>query len=242
MRPMSEEKRPLPIAVDALSYPFVRFGWWLLIVLCAAGFLVLLAISTGINGRILISSRIILGALVLTGVVVRCYFTVIEHTLTDWGKETWQNASLNTEGLWGSMASLLGLACIAWAPLFVFGSVMGDDEEWRELACNVLAAVGCEYFCMGTLALVVFDNFSQVLPHRILPAIFKSGPAFMLAGAALVLVPMAFQVAWGALPSSMHVFVRALVATAPAAFFMIAHARLIGLLYVANRERIGWEG
>lgn len=239
---MSDEKRSLPIALDALSYPFVRFGWWALTILCAAGFLFLVAISTGMDGRILISGRIVFAAVALVAIVVRCYFTIIEHTLTGWGEESWQNSSLDTDGLWSSLLSLLGLALIAWAPVLVLGSMTDGFDEWQDVIYQALSAVGCEYFCMGTLSLVVFNNFSQVLPHRILPAIFRSGPAFMLAGAALALVPVAFEVAWDMLPDSMTTFVRGLIASAPAGFFMIAHARLIGLLYVANRERIGWEG
>lgn len=239
---MADEKRPLPIALDALSYPFVRFGWWALTVLCAAGFLFLVAISTGLDGHIRISSRIVFAALALVAVIVRCYFTIIEHTLTGWGKESWQSSSLDTDGLWSSLLSLLGLALIAWSPVLVLASVIEGSDEWPEVIHQALSAIGCEYFCMGTLALVVFNNFSQVLPHCILPAIFKSGPAFMIAGAALVLVPMAFEGAWDMLPDSMTAFLRGLLASGPAAFFMIAHARLIGLLYVAHRERIGWEG
>lgn len=239
---MSDEKRRLPIALDALSYPLVRFGWWLLMALCAACFLVLLAISTSGEGRILINGRIVFAAVALVGLVVRCYFTIIEHTLTDWGKALWQDTSVNTDGLWSSMLSLVGLACISWAPLLVLHYQTTNLGEWREIVFQGIAALGCEYFCMGTLALVVFDNFAQVLPHRVLPAIFKSGPAFMLGSAALVLVPMAFELTWGMLPPTMSVFARALSASTPTAFFMIVHARLIGLLYVANRERIGWEG
>jgi len=32
-----------------------------------------------------------------------------------------------------------------------------------------------------------------------------------------------------------------LIGSAVAAYFLIAHARLMGMLYLANRERIGWE-
>ena len=238
---MVEEKRPVPAVVDALCYPLVRISWFLLVVLCAAGFLVLVTVSTLQTGKVLISGRIIFAALVLIGVIVRCYFTIIEHTLIDWGKEAWQDASVDTDGLWSSMASLFGLACISWAPAMIVGYFIAPEVEWRELACQITAAFGCEYFCTGVLALVVFNNFSQVLPHHILPAIFKSGPAFMLCGAALVLVPMSFKTVWGMLPETQAVFLRALISSSVAAFFLIVHARLTGLLYVGNRERIGWE-
>jgi glucan phosphoethanolaminetransferase (alkaline phosphatase superfamily) len=229
----SAEKGPLSTLLAALA-------WWLLVVLCAAGFLVLLSIST-MGARTVISTRVIAAALVLIGLIVRCYFTIIEHTLTNWGKEAWQSQALNSEGLWSSMGSLLGLALLSWAPVFLVAHSMGASSEWLELACQITAALGCEYFCMGVLALVVFDNFTQIFPQHIIPALFKSGPAFMLAGAGLVLVPLAFETVWNVLPATQTVFVRALIASAVAAYFLIAHARLIGLLYVANRERIGWE-
>ncbi len=227
--------------LDALSFPFVRFGWWLLVVLCGTGFVALMALSTSVDGKVYLSTRIVFVALLLIGVIVRCYFTIIEHTLTNWGKEAWQEGSVNVEGLWGSMAALLGLACLSWMPAIVISYMMRTYEEWREMATQISFAIGCDYFCLGMLALVVFGNASQILPQHILPAMSKSGPAFMLAGAALVLVPLAFQVVWGLLPVTQAVFLRASIASAVAAFFLIVHARLIGLLYVANRGRLGWE-
>lgn len=238
---MSDEKHPVPAVVDALCYPLARISWFLLVVLCAAGFLVLVTMSTIQSGRVLISGRIIFAALALVGVVVRCYFTIIEHTLIGWGKEDWQNTALDTDGLWSSLLSMAGLACIAWVPVFAVGEIMSSYPEWRELACQIMAALGCEYFCMGTLALVVFNNFSQVLPQHILPAMMKSGASFMLCGAALVLVPMSFQTVWHLLPATQATFVRALIASSVSGYFLIAHARFMGLLYLSSRERIGWE-
>lgn len=238
---MSDEKHPVPAVVDALCYPLARISWFLLVVLCAAGFLVLVTMSTIQSGRVLISGRIIFAALALVGVVVRCYFTIIEHTLIGWGKEDWLNTALDTDGLWSSLLSMAGLACIAWVPVFAVGEIMSSYPEWRELACQIMAALGCEYFCMGTLALVVFNNFSQVLPQHILPAMMKSGASFMLCGAALVLVPMSFQTVWHLLPATQATFVRALIASSVSGYFLIAHARFMGLLYLSSRERIGWE-
>ncbi len=236
----SEEKRPLPAALDALSYPLVRFSWFLLVVLCAAGFLILVSLSSVTHGRGM-EGRIFVAALALVGVVVRCYFTIIEHTLIGWGKEGWQNTTLDTDGLWSSLLSMVGLACISWLPVAAVAYFVPPFQEWREVACQIMAALGCEYFCMGTLALVVFNNFTQVLPQHILPAMFKSGASFMLCGAALVLVPMSFQTVWHLVPATQATFVRALLASSVSAYFLIAHARFMALLYLKSRARIGWE-
>ncbi|MDB6006882.1 MAG: hypothetical protein JWR15_3869, partial [Prosthecobacter sp.] len=48
---MTEEKRPTPAVVEALRYPLARISWFFLVVLCAAGFLVLLKINSLTNGR-----------------------------------------------------------------------------------------------------------------------------------------------------------------------------------------------
>jgi hypothetical protein len=206
---MSEEKRPTPAVVDALCYPMARISWFLLVVLCAAGFLVLVKLSSLTNGRGM-EGRIFMAALALVGVIVRCYFTIIEHTLIGWGKEGWQNTTLDTDGLWSSLLSMAGLACISWLPAAAVSYSVPPSEVWREVACQIIGALGCEYFCMGTLALVVFNNFTQVLPQHILPAMVKSGASFMLCGAALVLVPMSFQTVWHLLPATQATFVRAL--------------------------------
>lgn len=201
----------------------------------------LVTISTLETGRVLISGRIIFAALALIGVIVRCYFTIIEHTLIGWGKEGWQTTTLDTDGLWTSLLSMVGLALISWLPVAAVSYFVPPHQMWRELACQLMAALGCEYFCMGALALVVFNNFTQVLPQHILPAMIKSGASFMLCGAALVLVPMSFQTVWHLVPASQATFVRALIASSVAGYFLIVHARLMGLLYLSSREKIGWE-
>ncbi|MCX6852031.1 MAG: hypothetical protein NTY98_24320 [Verrucomicrobia bacterium] len=217
-----------------------RISWFLLVVLCAAGFLVLVKLSSLTNGRGM-EARIFMAALALVGVIVRCYFTIIEHTLIGWGKEAWQNTTLDTDGLWSSLLSMVGLAFISWLPVAAVSYLVPPSQEWREAACQLMAAFGCEYFCMGTLALVVFNNFTQILPQHVLPAMIKSGASFMLCGAALVLVPLSFQTVWNLLPATQGTFVRALIASSASAYFLIAHARFMGLLYLASRERIGWE-
>src|SRR3569832_1226323 len=115
---MSEEKRPVPAVVDALSYPLVRLSWFLLVVLCAAGILLLLTISTLQSGKVLISGSNNFVALALVAVIVRCYFTTIEQTLIGWGKEGWQNTTMDTDDMWSSLLSMAGLACIAWVPVY----------------------------------------------------------------------------------------------------------------------------
>ncbi|MHB1079198.1 MAG: hypothetical protein ACYC67_07330 [Prosthecobacter sp.] len=217
-----------------------RISWFLLVVLCAAGFLVLVKLSSLTNGRGM-EGRIFMAALALVGVIVRCYFTIIEHTLIGWGKEAWQNTTLDTDGLWSSLLSMVGLAFISWLPVAAVSYFVPPSQEWREAACQLMAAFGCEYFCMGTLALVVFNNFTQILPQHVLPAMIKSGASFMLCGAALVLVPLSFQTVWNLLPATQGTFVRALIASSASAYFLIAHARFMGLLYLSSRARIGWE-
>jgi hypothetical protein len=238
----AKTQAPLPILLDALSHPFSRLMWWVMLVLCSAGFLIFLGVSMGAttDGRVVISGRLIFGALFLIGLVIRCYFTIIEHTLTDWGKEAWQHVTMNTDGLWSSIPSLLGLAGIAWLPAILVWQMV-SHEQASLLGSQLAAAFGCEYFCLGILALVVFDNFAMVMPQHIMPAMFRCGLLFLIAGPALTLVPLSFQIVWTMQSADQSAFLRAIIASSGAAFFLIAHARLMGLLYLANRERIGWQ-
>lgn len=221
------------MVLDALGHPFLRFGWLLLIVGCAVGLLALLSLGV-------ISTRILLCALFLAGLVVRCYFSVVENTLTGWGEEVWQSDGFRMEGLWENVMAVIGVAIISWLPTFAAGWALSENPVAQQIAVNAAAALGCEYFCMAILALVVFQNFSQTLPHRVLPAIFRCGASYMFAGLGLMLVPWSFQMVFdsfredGGLP-------RWIAASAIAAFFLIAHARLIGLIYMANRERLEWD-
>jgi len=228
----------LGIVADALSYPLLKkLSWWLLVVGCATAAVFLY--SSGLLTRNAQSGRMLFLVLFLLGLTVRCYFSVIENTLTGYGEEAWQSNQLRTDDLWSSMGTVALVALISWAPAVAAGFWLHHNEMALEPWLSVLGGLGCEYFTMAVIGTVVFGGMTGAMPQNVLPAIFRSGVSYGLGALGLLLIPWTFQ--W-TLPAFREYGIWGVViACAFSSYFLIVQARLAGLIYVANREKIGWD-
>jgi hypothetical protein len=226
------------IVADALTYPLLkRFLWWLIVIGCTTGGIFL--VSTGLSSRGVVSIRVLALALFLLGLAIRCYFSVIETTLTGYGEEEWQGSGLNTEDIWSSMGLVAGVALISWAPTLVVGYLLHQNQLEVEPWLSVVGALGCEYFSMAVIGLVVFGGITGAMPQNVFPAIFRSGASYGLGALGLMFIPWTFQ--W-TLPYFIQYGLWGIaIACAIASYFLIAQARLAALIYVAHREKIGWD-
>ena len=219
--------KALEIIRDGLTYPLMkRWTWWILV--------------TGSAALVFTVARGIYTIFFLFGVVVRCYFSVIETTLTGYGTQKWQGSGLNMEGLWGSVARALGVAALSWSPAIAAGIILLQHNQSPEPWFSILGAVGCEYFSMAALGTVAFGSFSGAWPHLVIPAVMRSGATYSLAALALMLVPWSFTWTVSILTSTFGMW-GVVLSCAVAAYFLIAQARITGLIYLANKEEIGWE-
>ena len=234
---MSEPKPPLSatarILLDAIAYPFRRLLWWLIMVGCYAGLMAVFYGNRVSGGRVFL-------IFALMGVIVRCYLTIIENTITGFGSEAWQDESLRTDGMYEDLGAMFGLMIISWSPMLLMWFFGPNDAVWLDPAITVLGGLGCEYFCMAVTGLVIMGGIQGAKPMLVLPAIYKSGGGYALSSMALMVVPLSFR--WGFHAVAAHSNVLAsLAGAAVAAFIVIMQARLIGLVYLENKERIGWE-
>ena len=234
---MSDPEAPRPalhrIAVDALSYPFVRFGWWVLMTGCACILMALLVVGGLSMGRMF-------GLMGMAALIVRCYLTVVENTITGFGLEAWQNDGIRTEGMYGDLASMLGIAACSWLPAFLAVWFIPPSCAWALPATTLLEALGCEYFCMAVMGLVVMGGTQGAVPSMVIPAITKSGNSYALASILLISVPWSFRTGFNTFGAG-HGVLPWIAAAGAAAFLLIMQARLVGLVYLENKERIGWE-
>jgi hypothetical protein len=99
-------------------------------------------------------------------------------------------------------------------------------------------AIGVLYFPMAMLGMVMHGHLGGAMPHRVLPAIFRSLPGYLLAVALFVVLLLI-----GVLKDSMASGVPLagfVITAAPSLYLLMAEGRLIGLLYRSKREEIGW--
>lgn len=247
--PAIQRTSPQRMLMDALSYPFMRFGWWLLVTVCGCLLMVLLlgfiprvsTSSVGSFGGIGNSSIYrVFFLLLMAGMIVRSYLSVIENTITGFGEEGWQDSGPRVEGMFADMGTMLGVAAGSWAPAVLATLLISPNEPWVSPVITLLAALGCEYFCMAVVGTVVMGGLQGANPRFVLPAIWRCGGSYALASLVLISVPWGFQTGLTAFEANGGLG-GWIAAAAAGAFVLLMQARLVGLIYLANKERIGWE-
>lgn len=220
---------------DALAHPLRKWGWWLLVAFC--GIIVLWLVPLVAQNRT--TDRVIYLIAILLAVIVRCYFSIIETTLTGYGSEPGHGSGLRMDEFWETLGRVAVAALIAWCPVGIAAAVLWSKELPLEPWLTILSALGCEYFPMALLGIVNFGGVHGAVPQVVIPAIFKCGPTYMFASLGLLLIPYSALWLYSAFPHGG--ILAAISAALIASYFLVTHARLVGQIYMTNRERLGWE-
>ncbi|MEZ0276059.1 MAG: hypothetical protein ACAH88_14220 [Roseimicrobium sp.] len=220
---------------DGLMHPWKKWLWWLLIAACVAALLwFALYFSPGRRG----GGRGMYAIAALLAIIVRCYFSVMETTLTGYGESPHEGSGLRMDEFWETLGRVVVAALIAWFPVALVALYLNQSSMPMEPWVSIFAALGCEYFPMALLGIVNFGGLRGAAPQVVLPAILKCGPIYMLSGLGLLLVPYSANWTYHAFPRGGAWAV--IAASSAAAYFLIAHARLTARIYLANSERLGW--
>lgn len=223
------------LLADALGHPLRKWTWWLVVTACGVGIfwlLNLMALNTRNNGRL----AFIVAA--FAAVIVRCYFSAMEDTITGYGEAVGESGPRMDE-FWETLWRVLGAAAMAWGPVGIAAIYLHSQEMALEPWTSILAALGCEYFPMALLGIVNFGGVHGAVPQEVIPGILRCGPFYMFASLGLLLVPYSALWIYPAFPGGG--IGASVAASAIAAYFLVAHARLVGRIYLVNRERLGWE-
>ena len=224
------------LIADALCHPWRKWGWWLLVTIC--GFLLFWALVLVLQGG-RGSGRVAFIAAAFAAVIVRCYFSAMENTITGYGEKPGEGSGLRMDEFWETLGRVVLAALVAWSPSAIAAIALHAQELPVEPWLSILGALGCEYFPMALLGIVNFGGVHGAMPQVVIPAIFRCGPSYMIAGLSLLLVP--YSALWIYSAFSQGGVGAIASASAICAFFLLAHARLIGRIYLVNRERLGWE-
>jgi hypothetical protein len=139
------------------------------------------------------------------------------------------------------------LFLLCFGPAFVFAIYVGFDllmagevDVAKLVIAGILTLVGALYFPMAFLALAMSDSLTAVNPFVVIAAILKiplEYSAVLFVAAVIVGTKVVQQVLFYFLP--IHVLAH-LLAAAFALYFLTVQSRLLGLMYFANRDRLGW--
>ncbi len=129
------------------------------------------------------------------------------------------------------------VAFVSFGPAFLYE--WWSDEDYSFLIDNILVGLGCCYFPMAMLAVILQGAANAVSPHVVIPAIIRSG---WLYAAAVVLFYLLYQlwfVVGGAL--SGYFIIGTLGQALLCSYLLTTNARVLGVLYRERQEKLGWN-
>lgn len=224
----------------AFNYPF-RAGGGALLVTGAV------ALTITDYAALIASYAFLLGlvALLILAIGVTGYlFAFIKNVVTsssagDDAMPGWPEAASPADFI-GPFLQFLALVLFCFGP-FIAWSIWSPDwgGAWVSL---ILAAGGAFYFPMALLAVSMGDSIGGVNPALVLPSILRILNHYVVAFV-LVLGVMALQTASGWFMELIPVpVVPTLLTEFVTLYLMIVSARVLGLMYHVNREKLGWFG
>ncbi len=216
---------------DAFGYPTRNGGWAM--ILTGAVMAVLLDVATIVP---------VLGlavALFSAGYFGGFYLDIVGSTMTGNDRmPDWPSFTDFMDDIVAPFVRLLGLVIVSFAAAAAVFFLMEPETDEFWWAFGGAVAFGCFYFPMAVLGSVAAGNLVGALPHVVLPAIFRCLPGYLVVVTGLVVAVVACAVVeefGGRVP-----YVGWFVAAVVALYSMMAQGRLIGLIYRAKSEALGW--
>jgi hypothetical protein len=133
------------------------------------------------------------------------------------------------------------LACLA--PAIIVGMFAQSPGRWGQAAVWGACGLGGIYFPMAFLAVAMFDSVAALNPLLVVPSIAKIPGSYLLTVALLGAV-LAVKVSGDYfLPKAIPLpIVPSVISTLLGLYLLIVEARILGLLYLVNKERLAWFG
>ncbi len=168
------------------------------------------------------------------------YFDIIYHTLNEEQEvPSWPELSSYWDDIIIPGAQMLGIFIFSGLPLFASYWYFPDDSVDGQGALYLLGLI-CRwiYFPMATLAVICHGSVWAALPHRVVPALLRCLPGYLLCAATFALAEILQSIFSDIL--GMAPFIGWFLPWVIYMYVMIAQARLTGLIYLRYRDRIPW--
>jgi len=162
--------------------------------------------------------------------------TLGEEQMPGWPDftELWQNMIQPFRLLWGLFAACFGPALVCW--YFAY-----NGSELAERALWPLVIAGFLYLPMALLGVAMSDSLSSLNPVFVLGSICKVPLQYLLACALLAFIVGLKWAIEVVLEKFVPLFfVRYVISSVLLLYFLIVEMRVLGLMYLWNRRKLGW--
>jgi len=174
------------------------------------------------------------------GILARCYLAIIERTLVGFEEKLWQQNDLESGGsIWEALLSCVAGLVLAFAPAVVWSGYAASAGLPVHPILDILIIVGGTYFSVAMLSVAFHGGVAALGPVKVFAAIVRADRRFQITAATLALLPLVL-IRWSRFASNSSMLLSLLIGIC-VAYLLILHARLLGLLYLKNSSRIGWE-
>jgi len=215
------------IFLDSIRFPFRRSAW--ITILVGALFFTLTGLLSGFIGGIFIS-----------GYLFAFYLEIIASSASG-GDECpkWPGFSSFMDDIFIPYFRGMGATIIALAPALLLAWLAARDDS---LPLLVAAGAGviwsAFYYPMAIIGVVVFGNFGGALPHRVIPALFRTFPASLLLGlTSILLLTILF---FNGRAASHIPFVGHFYRFTVYLFLLTVQGRFLGLFYRRESTALQW--
>lgn len=238
VRLVEDEEKPASFLNELLMafvYPFRGDGAWVILL-----FGILLAVIFAIIRFAMLFG--VAASILLTGYCIAFLFKIIMETAT--GEQDVAELP-GLQNMWDDMLRpffqvvFAVLTCLLPYILAAWHLEDGPSElSWLPF---VLLAGGLFYLPMVLMAMVIFNSLLTALnPILVFPAISRIFLRYLVVVIILGAILIGYGIAAEALDQSLHWFVAYPVVTLVTFYTGIIQARILGLIYRTNAERIGW--
>lgn len=216
---------------ESFAYPFRGQDW---AVVGGSALLFFLVIVIGLIP--LVAVLTLIGAFYLAAY----YLDIVQHTLNG-GNElpSWPELSNIWDDLVIPGVQMFVITFLSSLPQLAVGWYYPEDESSTQALLYWLCAMlKWLYFPMAVLAVICHGSLWAALPHRVLPAVVRCLPGYLLCAAGFGLAEL-LEGGLSAGLSEVPAF-GWLLPLVTFLYFMFVQARLTGLIYLRYQERIPW--
>ena len=236
----------------AFLYPLKKDGALLLVtgtiflsIIEAGKFFARFAAVRGIGlgsviGLAFLSLLTAIGVGYLTGYLRR---VVTGTAMGDQAAPDWPDVTDFWANILSPLLQLLATILVCLLPAFVVAMFVQEAGNSGQASLWVACALGGIYFPMAFLAVAMFDSVAALNPLLVVPSIAKI-PGTYLVTVALLGVVLAAKLAGDYfLPKAIPIpIVPSVISMLVGLYLLMVEARVLGLLYLVNKERLAWFG
>jgi hypothetical protein len=254
-KPVSAARPPLRFAAcacGAFVYPLAKDGWLLLVtgaillsIIEAGKYFARFAAAKGIGLGSAISLAFLLLLTVFgVGYLVSYLRRVITSTaMGDQAAPDWPELTNFLTDILSPLFQLAVTVAASLAPAIIVGMFVPGNARAGQVAVSIACGLGGLYFPMAFLAVVMFDSLAALNPLLVVPSITRVPGCYLFT---VVLLAAVLAAKWCGdyfLPKLIPIpIVPFVFSTLVGLYLLMVNARVLGLLYLANKDRLAWFG